>query len=765
MSRSFLSSEELQKIQNHLSPPLKPVSGRLEEFQDFSSHHFSDLILQKLISKWRNLPAFEKSGPVLVGSGARGELCPRSDLDLLLVGEEQAAAQFVRSCQEQGLKVRARIPLSREDWTEGVEAPDILALWEGKGLTPWAQQLLDQQKTWIDQRSQKERRAWLRKMRKDRRLQEERFDSIANLLEPNLKYGPGGLRDLDQGRQVLRLFPERFLHGEGDRARQVFRYYAGLWTLLRQKLHIDGQGDLLTGPSQFDLSRWFSMQHKDLMREIQRGLSRVHFYSTWVFEQAMVTTKELSRVESFSLETPEALVTALEEVPGILMQHRVRQRLKEVFPDVWIERKHKERGALLERVLRPGASDAFVLAAFQSRLLDRLEPEFKPLVGYVQHDQYHRYTADVHLQQACREFQKALQRPRRLGVLSREVRDLSSHDRKVLGFAMLFHDLMKGREGDHSERGRELVRTEFQRFGWSEAASEDVQWLVQNHLILSQAAFRKNPSSPSTWAELQRQGASGSALRRLAVFTALDIMASNPEAWTDWKARLLSDLLKAIRSPTAQSYFKMGAELEKRGLQILPEALDGYLVSRLSASRLADDILKASLQSGDLLPEVWRLRNGDLWIRLHQRNDQIGFVSDAVQRFFSLGIGVRHAAIATIPGVGIYDWFQVSSTRTPLQIRQLLISGTRVVKPLPEIKFQMISMVSQDDSEWVFSFKGIDRPGCLAVAAQALAQHGLSILNARVHTWGRQIDDVFGVRPQGDPVALLRQLKLDLESE
>ncbi|MBX3041148.1 MAG: protein-PII uridylyltransferase, partial [Bdellovibrionaceae bacterium] len=437
----------MEEGKGRLLSPGFPVDGQLARASEIASADFSKWLVRVLLKKWGEDPDFAAAGPILIGSASRDELCPRSDLDVLFSGDEAAGARFVRSCQEKGIRLRSRFPESATDWTVGVDIPDILALREGRALTPESAALLVDQQKKIDGRARKERKAWLKVLRKERRSREERFDSIANVLEPNLKYGPGGLRDLDQGRQVLRLFPERFQNGEAERAGQVFAYYANLWTLIRQRLHLDGQTDLFTGPAQFDLARWFGMNHKDLMREVQRGLSRVHFYSEWVFTRAEATTAMLSKIEKVSLESPEKIFRSLEENPGILMQHRVRQRLSEVFPKNWIAKFPRERGALLEKVLKPGASDELIRAVFQSRLIDRLQPEFKPLVGLVQHDQYHRYTADVHLQQACREFQKTLKTPSRLGPLAKEVREMTPLDRRVLGLAMFFHDLMKGREG------------------------------------------------------------------------------------------------------------------------------------------------------------------------------------------------------------------------------------------------------------------------------------------------------------------------------
>ncbi|MBX3034274.1 MAG: HD domain-containing protein [Bdellovibrionaceae bacterium] len=763
MSRSFLNDAGREEGRRRLRPPSHAPDGESRADGDFVSREFSDWLLRGLLEEWRRHPDFERAAPVLVGSAARRELTPRSDLDLLFTGPEEAVRSFVGSCQQKGLRIRARVPENPEDWTVGVEVWDWLALFEARVLVPAAEDKLLRQREILARRASRERRSWLKVILKERRERQERYDSIANVLEPNLKYGPGGLRDLDQARQIARLFPERFIGEDFRHALGVLEYYAAFWTLLRQKLHLEGQGDVLMNASQFDLAAWFGMQHKTLMREIQRGLSRVSFYAEWIAEQAGAGEKRLSALRAVPLKTRAQAMRALEKDPSVLMQSRIRQKLDELFPLSWVKAKPRERGRCLERVLRPGASAEFIVAVFASRLIDRLCPEIVPLVGYVQHDQYHRYTADIHLQQACRQFQGVLRKPRRLGRVGKEVTALSAADQKILSWTVLYHDLMKGREGDHSALGRDLVRRDLRQFGQGQSLITEVEWLVENHLALSQAAFRKNPAAPSTWSELREMGAQGARLRRLAVFTAVDIFATNPEAWTPWKARLMSDLLKALRSPSAKVYFRLQQELAKRGIADRSAEIDDSLILKLPAAKLAEDLAEVSRPGPAQKPKVLSIGRGEVWIRFHEREDHAGIFAEYVQRLYSMGLSVRHASVHTLPGIGVYDWFQVSSRRSLPQIRQWLAAEEWPVKPPPKVKFEKVSLVSQDENEWVLSFKGLDQPGCLAAAALALSEAGMSLRSARVHTWGRQVDDLFHIVPRGDVADLLAGLRRRFE--
>lgn len=758
MPRTLLKADDFAEASALLSAPTPAPDGDTSVTISWSGPELSRWIVSRLRAEWEKDEDFEAAAPLLLGSGARDEITLRSDVDLFIAGDEAAGGRFIGRLQASGLKVRARVPENPIDWTAGAEIEDHLALLEARPLTSRALELFEARRGSLAAKARRKRRTILAKISKDQRERRERHDSIANFLEPNLKYGPGGLRDLDQARQLARLFPEKFSGGE--HAMKILDYYSAFWLTLRHRLHLEGQNDVLMSAAQFDLARWMGVSQKDLMRQVQRGLSRVSFYATWISEKARASAATLERIEGLSWEKPEQLVRALEKDTSVLVQHRVRANLERLLTPRWQTRDVHERGELLARVLRPGAPEDFVRAVFSSRLIDRLCPEIIPLVGYVQHDQYHRYSADTHLQQACVEYQRTLKRPRRLGPLATEVRALTASDRWILAWTMLFHDIMKGREVDHSEEGTRWVRRELARFAIDAATIDEVAWLVENHLILSQAAFRQNPQSPETWKSLGEKGVVGARLRRLAVFTAVDILATNPEAWTPWKARLLGDLVRALESPSVKAYQKWSELARVNKLPPSCLELDSFLLEHLPLKKLAEDLRALSKSSGDTKPLLWS-RGGQVWIRFHRSSDQPGLFAEFVRRLYDWGLNVRHASVHTLEGVGVYDWFQVSSKRGIPVLRKWLELPASAPRPAPRVHFDRIQWVSRDEREWIVSFQGLDQPGFLAAAATALAEQGCSIQTARVHTWGRRVDDLFHLKPGAgpeDPVAAMQKM-------
>ena len=118
-----------------------------------------------------------------------------------------------------------------------------------------------------------------------------------------------------------------------------------------------------------------------------------------------------------------------------------------------------------------------------------------------------------------------------------------------------------------------------------------------------------------------------------------------------------------------------------------------------------------------------------------------------------------HASIHTLPKVGVYDWFQVTTSKNLQQLTQILKNSNFKAKEAPQVKFDSIQLVSSDDKEWVISFKGPDQPGLLAAAAKSLSEVGVSIKSAQVHTWGRQVDDIFFVKAHGEMQNVIQNLK------
>jgi hypothetical protein len=128
--------------------------------------------------------------------------------------------------------------------------------------------------------------------------------------------------------------------------------------------------------------------------------------------------------------------------------------------------------------------------------------------------------------QTLREVQRAKTSKRIFGVISKLNKDLTNQDWWTLKLTALFHDLAKGRKGDHSSEGAKLVDQYFSHWRYADHLKDDVHWLVENHLLMSTASFRQNPQAQTTWKRLFARGVEGRRMVLLALFTAIDIRAT-----------------------------------------------------------------------------------------------------------------------------------------------------------------------------------------------------------------------------------------------
>ncbi len=765
-TRTFLNQEELLQAKEMLLPPMTKPTGLVQQDHSLKTAlDFSSWLSLTIEKHFRELDSWEAASPIAIGSWGRGELSPGSDLDVIFCGDLKSIENIVTAMSQKGIKLRYRMPEDLNDWSVGVDELEINALFSAKPFTEHGAKQLQIQKDLLLSKKGQFRQKLLRALLKERKLRTKRYDSIANFLEPNLKYGSGGLRDLHQALILHHWFPERF--PDHEYMLKVFDYYKCFFLLLRQKLHLEHSHDILSASDQLDLSRWLGFEKiRDFMLQVQKGLSSVNFYSDWVAERCFLPMKRVNETAKMKANQLSDCLTLLKKDSSLQCQALIRQRM--YLTDGFKKDKLSlaQKGLWLKKFMDIKQDEDKTLALFRSHLISTLIPHFNLVIGLVQHDQYHRFSVDAHLLQAVREVKKIYDKPTLLGRLSEVAQTFKIEDWNILRWAALYHDLGKGQHGAHEKVGADYVAQDFKRFGFTKEFSEEVMWLVENHLILSVAAFRKNPLSPQTWNELFEKGVRGERLNRLAIFTAIDIRATNPEAWSLWKENLLFDLVKTLRDPSQERHYDFSQAVKRRLIDVSPdfiEQLDRNLIDEIPSKILIQDFV-AILSKKELKPLVLKDKNNRVWIRFHKAKDEKGLMLSFTQKLTHLGCNIRQAFIYTHDEMGVYDWFCVKTKKTlPLLRKQLLHNISAF--PIVSCSFSQIDLISADPKEWVFSFRAQDKKGLLLTAIQALYQHDLEIRWAKVHTWGRQIDDIFGVLPKNseNPEQILKSLKEKFE--
>ena len=738
---SFLNLEESQDLEKrYLNQSFWKSKNSQKEF--------AEILNEKVFSRLSALKSFKESRPIALGSLARGELCLQSDIDLLCIGPEEKVREFSRAAQEQGIKVRLRFPENLEDWTEGVKPFDVLALTQGEAMFEADESVLQSQVDLI----LKDRAIWskeiLNEIRSEKKDRRERYDSVANYLQPNLKFGPGGLRDIEQILSYLYVFnPEIFL--EFPDSVSDLRTHKEFLLKIRQLSHLLGSGDTLSAQTQnlmVDLLGFKNL--RDFASHVQKSLNDSSFIADGLTSLCRRSKKERSVDLVARLGGWSELFSELSRKEAWLLNFQIKFR-KEPLPVKLFPQKNFLRALMAES--RP---ENFWLNLSRSDLLSDYLPAFKEIKGLVQHDHYHKFTVDAHLIQALREVSRAEESAKRLGKLSSVVKLLTSEDWKILRYAALFHDLGKGRKEDHSSVGKDLVEKILSDLKIQKSFRAQVAWLVENHLILSTAAFRMNPSSSKTWKSLFDRGLQGKRIPLLFVFTAVDILATNPEAWTAWKSQTMFELYENMTSSVAGEFGRFIEIAQKKSFDLhFLEKIDPYLIEQIRPVRLLQDLRKAQKAKNDLPPAVVTDSKGSVWVRFHRKKDQAGLFVEFVQRLYHLGDHIQACVVMTFDEVGVYDWFCLRGRKTKDQVLKRLNAQPNVLKVTPPVMFfEQIELVSQSSDEAIISFRGKNQKGLLLVAAQALFEDGLSIVWVRAHTWGSQVDDTFAVMLKGKAV-------------
>jgi len=558
----------------------------------------------------------ERLAVMAVGGYGRSEMSPHSDVDIaFLVGGrktawcEQVVEAMLYLLWDLGLKVGHStrtlddaIRLSKTDLTIRT------ALLEGRYV--WGdQELYDEgSRRFTREVVRGNERVFVTEKLAERNARHKRMGDSRYVVEPNVKDGKGGLRDLHTlywiGKFIHRVRTASELVDVGLFTRAEYRSFRKAENFLlavRSHMHvITGRAeDRLT----FDLQRRIAERMNFAERP---GKSAVERFMQLYFLQAKrvgsLTGVFLAHIdEQFEAKTARAGFFAgwkarSRQIKGYRVHggkigapsddwfKRKPVRLIEIFQLAEAEgfeihpetmRQANRDSGLIDNAVR---EDERANALFLDLLCGRNDPEtvlrwmneagvfgkFVPDFGKVnaqmQFDMYHHYTVDEHTIRAIgllnriEKGELADDHPR----ATRLIHKVGS--RRVAYVAALLHDIAKGRGGDHSVLGAEVARELCPRFGLTESETELVAWLVLNHLLMSHTAQKRDLTDPKTIEDFVAQVQSAERLRHLAILTAVDIRAVGPGTWNSWKGQLLGELYDISSERLRLGHMRHGRE-------------------------------------------------------------------------------------------------------------------------------------------------------------------------------------------------------------
>ncbi len=537
------------------------------------------------------------------GGYGRGEMAPFSDVDLLFLQEKASDEQSQKDIEiilyllwDLGLKighatrsVRQNISAAKTDLTIMTSLLETRFICGDEGL---AGQLDEAINGAIQRRNPLE---FVTDKLAERDLRHKQHGATRYVVEPQIKEGKGGLRDLHtlfwiakfayRSADIMEIFEKGIIRISEARSFAASQRF--LWTV-RCFLHLRSKrgDDMLAFDAQVDIAPQMGFVSKGGMRDVERFMKRYYLAArhvgnlTRIFCAAIEdefdakTSRSLSRLfqdglARFSLAiAPFTLRNGRLHLPPDMMFHKAPLRLIEIFwyaqkynldihpdsfkrltrgtnrlshQDLWQADFHKIFLAILghetscERVLR---------LMNESGFLSKYMPDFGRIVGMMQFDMYHSYTVDEHtlkavgIMHAIEQGEVADEAPLACDLFSK----ISS--RRALYVAILLHDIAKGRGGDHSILGAEVAESLCPELGLDEEETETVCWLIRQHLLMSKIAFRYDLHDPKTIIDFVADVQSPERLKLLLILTVADIRAVGPDIWNGWKASLMRDLYR-----------------------------------------------------------------------------------------------------------------------------------------------------------------------------------------------------------------------------
>ena len=793
---------------------------------------------------------------VAVGGYGRGELHPASDVDIMILLKRASGKTgpfieaFVRFLWDMGLEIGHSVRTIKECAQEAkTDVTVVTNLMEARLLTGDTavfrkmQKLTGPRKIWPSAK-------FFAAKREEQLNRHQRFDDTAYKLEPNIKEGPGGLRDIQMiswvtqrhfGTQSLHELVEQGFLSEHE-YRSLVRGRDLLWQIRCALHHLAGRREeRLLFDHQRALAKQFGYRDR-------RGALAVELFMKRYYR----TIKELSLLNEILLQhfDEEILSRGRAKVQPINRRFQSRNGFLEVrnarvferYPFALLELFHlmqlhpELKGVRADTIRLVRANLHRINPAFRRDLacrslfmeimrspsgithetrrmnaygvLGRYIPVFGRIVGQMQHDLFHVYTVDEHslfVVRNLRRFAVAKHR-HEFPLASGIMQSLVKPERLYLGG--LFHDIAKGRGGDHSVLGEQDAEAFCRLHQMSEYDTRFVKWLVRYHLLMSETAQRQDIFDPQVVRRFAEQVGDKEHLDNLYLLTVADMRGTSPKIWNPWRDRLLTLLyhstLHELRRGVAQPLdldarvsdlrAEVMRRLTARGIpqQVVEEhwgRMDTDYFLRHDAESLAwqtEVITSAPASELPLVAVRYHPEAGGTQV-LTYTPDRDGLFVDLTAGLDRLNLSIWDARIHTTRfGFGLDTFVVLDHAGQPISdpaqlkhiqraMREQLLNPQpgrdihqahmpRTLKHFP-IETRVTFEVAPNGQTTAMEVTAQDRPGLLYQVALALFACRVKLVTAKIATFGERAEDIFFILTRDGQLVNDPQLQKALDSE
>ena len=816
-------------------------------YADFREHQvvgrltkqLSKLSDELLISLWTSCDLNSDAALVAVGGFGRGALFPYSDIDILILlpadkhfFEEVLASKiekFVAQCWDTGLEIGSSVRSVAECVSEAEQDITVrTSLLESRLIC--GNKALFKEFESVYEKTLDPKTFFQAKLA-EQIQRHYKYQDTPYSLEPNCKESPGGLRDLQVISWVSKAahlggtFKDLSLAGliTQRELTELNRNQRFLETL-RANLHLlaKRRQDVLAFDLQAPLAAAMGIK-EDSSRLASEAIMRRYYWAAKAVNQlndvllqnieALLFPQESKTTHVITGEGNEAFIErqgVLDITDPQLFQKHPEQILRTflvfaqtanvkslsatIFRALYNARQKMDgkwrkdpvnRALFIEILKEPeGVSRAFQLMN-RTSVLGRYLPAFRKIVGQMQHDLFHVYTVDQHILMVLRNVRRfmVIEHTHEFPFCS----SLIAHFEKpwLLVIAALFHDIAKGRGGDHSELGKADMRKFAKDHGLDKADTELLVWLVAEHLNMSQVAQKQDITDPEVVQAFAKKVGDERHLTALYLLTVADVRGTSPKVWNAWKGKLLEDLYRVTlrvlggAKPDASSELAQHQEESRAKLRLyaiedsayenLWKQLDVAFFLRQDAADIAW-LTRHLYNKVDSEIPVVRARlspvGEGLQIAVYVK-DQEDLFARICAYFERHGFSIWDARIHTTKHGYALDTFQISgsnlvdeggSYRDLIQLVEYeLTAALQNNDPLPSPSMGRLSRQSRSfpiqprvhmtpderGHYYALSLSASDRTGLLYAISRVLAKHQVSLHTARINTLGERVEDVF----------------------
>jgi [protein-PII] uridylyltransferase len=795
---------------------------------------------------------------VAVGGFGRGELFPYSDVDVLVLMPNDQSPDtdallksriegFIGSCWDAGLEIGSSVRTVSECLHESANDVTVqTSLLEARLIIGNAELFADFEQQFF---AAMDPQAFFVAKTLEMRQRHSKFEDTPYSLEPNCKESPGGLRDL----QVIQWVAKAAGYGNNwdELAKsglatafeiKQIKHNEALLRLIRARLHLIAQRreDRLVFDLQTSVAQSFGFEapapdtdRRAFVRPSEALMRRYYW--------AAKAVTQLNQILLLNIE--ERLNPSAHEPRPINARFLDKAGMVEVVSDDLYQR---EPHAILETFLvyqttagLKGLSARTLRALFNARdLMDgkfRKDPVnrntfmkimrqhdgithamrlmnqtsvlgrylwvFRKIVGQMQHDLFHVYTVDQHILMVLRNVRRFFiaEHAHEYPFCSQLA---SGWDKPwILYVAALFHDIAKGRGGDHSELGAIEVRRFCKQHDIAKDDTSVIEFIVHEHLTMSRVAQKSDLSDPDIIAEFAKRVGNERNLTALYLVTVADIRGTSPKVWNAWKGKLLEDLYRATLRALGGRAPDRDAEVEARKREALV-LLALHTLPFEAHKKLWDTVDVGYFMRHDAADIAWHTRqlsrhvnSGKSIVRarlspLGEGLQVLVYTPDLPDLFARIcgyfdqrGFSILDARIHTARNEYALDTFQVIAQSMPEHYQELtsmveteLSRAIAQTGPLPppskgrvsrRVKSFPISpritlRPDEKAQRWLLNISASDRVGLLYSVARVLAKHKINLQLAKIATLGERVDDTFLI--QGDELQHNRA-QIEIETE